>query len=108
MAAMVLAMLTKRLYEEVDLLSRHLRVLKVVMEYQPIGIIRISKLLGIEAHEVRNSLSTLESNGFIVATPSGAMIKEDIKDKVLQVAQSLKEIRNSIDILRKEYLELVM
>ncbi len=101
-------MLTRRLYEEVDLLSRHLRVLKAVMENQPIGIIRLSKILGLGAHEVRNSLSTLEQNDLIVATPGGAMIKGDIKDKIFLIANDLKELRDSIEILRKEFLGIVI
>jgi predicted transcriptional regulator len=36
--------------KEIDLLSRHLDVLKTVKEYGPIGIIRLSKLTGQPLH----------------------------------------------------------
>lgn len=105
---MVSNMLTKKLYEEVDLLSRHLRVLKAVMKHQPIGINRLSKILGLEVHEVRNSLSTLENNGFIEATPNGAVIKGDIREKIFSLTNQIMEIRDSLEILRKEFLEIVI
>jgi len=101
-------MLTRKLYNEVELLSRHIRVLKAVMNNQPIGITRLSKMLRIDFHEVRNSLSSLENCGLIVATPQGAMINGNIGDKLLKIADNLKEIEDSVEILRKEVLEIVV
>jgi predicted transcriptional regulator len=44
-----------RIFEEVDLISRHIDMLKVTKEMQPIGIIRLSEVLGIPKHKVRYS-----------------------------------------------------
>ena len=101
-------MLTKRIYDELELLSRHIRVLEVVMKKQPVGIIRMSQILGLEEHEVRRSLAALENNGFIRPTPNGAVIEGNIKDDLLELAEQLGEIENIVKILRKKVLTLVV
>ncbi len=101
-------MLTKRIYDELELLSRHIRVLEVVMKKQPVGIIRMSQILGLEEHEVRRSLAALENNGFIRPTPNGAVIEGNIKEDLLELAEQLGEIENILKILRKKILTLVV
>ncbi|ADD09005.1 hypothetical protein [Candidatus Aciduliprofundum boonei] len=101
-------MLTKRIYDELELLSRHIRVLEVVMKKQPVGIIRMSQILGLEEHEVRRSLAVLENNGFIRPTPNGAVIEGNIKDDLLELAEQFGEIENIVKILRKKVLTLVV
>ena len=101
-------MLTKRIYNELELLSRHIRVLEVVMKKQPVGIIRMSQILGLGKHEVRHSLAALENNGFINPTSNGAIIDGNIKDDLLELAEQLGEIEDIVKILRKKVLSLVV
>jgi len=101
-------LLTKRIYDELELLSRHIRVLEVVIKKQPVGIIRMSQILGLEEHEVRRSLAALENNGFIKPTPNGAIIGGNIKDDLLELAEQLGEIEDIVKILRKKVLSLVV
>jgi len=101
-------LLTKRIYDELELLSRHIRVLEVVIKKQPVGIIRMSQILGLEEHEVRRSLAALENNGFIKPTPNGAIIEGNIKDDLLELAEQLGEIEDIVKILRKKVLSLVV
>ncbi len=101
-------MLTKRIYNELELLSRHIRVLEVVMKKQPVGIIRIAQILGLGEHEVRNSLSTLESYGFIKPTPNGAIIERNIKKELLELAEGLEEIEDTVKLLKRQVLNLVV
>ena len=101
-------MLTKKLFEELDLLSRHIRVLQVVMENQPIGIMRIAKILGIEEYEVRHSLSVLENNGLIRPTSRGAVIEDNAKEKILNMVEDLQEIENTTKLVRSLLLKLVI
>ncbi|AGB05384.1 hypothetical protein AciM339_1531 [Aciduliprofundum sp. MAR08-339] len=101
-------MLTKRIYNELELLSRHIRVLEVVIKKQPVGIIRISQILGIGEHEVRNSLSTLEENGFIRPTPNGAVVNSKLKSELLELAEQLGDIENIVKILKNQTLKLVV
>ena len=101
-------MLTERIYTELSLLSRHIKVLEIVKEYQPIGIVRISNMLDIGEHEVRHSLGVLEDAGLIKPTPNGAIIRGNIKDEVIQSAEILEELSQTAKMLKKEILKLVI
>jgi len=65
-----------RMEEEIELLNRHIEMLRVTKEFQPIGIIRLSEILNMPKHKVRYSLRLLEKDGLIVATSDGAMVSE--------------------------------
>lgn len=84
--------LSKGFREELDLLTRHIRMIQVVKEHGPIGIIRLSQLLDLPKHKVRYSLRILEKEGFINPTTSGAMATE----KVDELFDSLKTILNEV------------
>ncbi len=101
-------MLVKKIYDQLELLSRHIRVLSVVREKQPIGIGRIAQILGIGEHEVRHSLSILEQGGFIKPTPNGAIINGNINDALLDLAEKLSDVEDITKLIRKEVLELVV
>jgi hypothetical protein len=49
--------------KEIDLLGRHIDVLKTVRDHGPIGIIRLSQVTGQPQHIIRYSLRTLEHDG---------------------------------------------
>ena len=49
--------------KEINLLGRHLEVLKTVRDHGPIGIIRLSQITGQPQHTSRYSLRTLEKGG---------------------------------------------
>lgn len=85
--------------QELILLGRHLDILKTVQKHGPIGIIRISQLTGKPQHMVRYSLRTLEKNGFIRASPEGAVITDNIDKTVTQLLSTL-------DILQKKISEI--
>ncbi len=51
--------------KELDLLIRHIDVLKTVRDNGPIGIIRLSQITGQPQHMIRYSLRTLEHDGII-------------------------------------------
>ncbi len=103
-----MSILTHRIYDEVELVARHIRVLKAVAENQPIGITRLSRMLEMPPHEIRNSLSTLEQAGLIRATKRGAMLQDGTREKVLQIANELKALREMVEIVRKEALNIVV
>ena len=65
-------MLTK-LKSEIELVSRHLEVIRAVVEHQPIGIMKLSEILDLPYHRVRYSLRILEQEGYIRASPAGAV-----------------------------------
>ncbi|MEM2935124.1 MAG: hypothetical protein QXF32_02025 [Candidatus Thermoplasmatota archaeon] len=62
----------EKLQENIDVVERHLKVLLIVKNEGPVGIIKISSLTGLPTHKVRYSLRILEKNGLVKATTSGA------------------------------------
>lgn len=62
-----------KLKSEIELVSRHLEVIRAVVEYQPIGIMKLSDILDLPYHRVRYSLRILEQEGYIRASPAGAV-----------------------------------
>jgi len=66
----------EKLKSEVELVSRHLRVVRVVAAHQPIGIMKLAEVTGEPSHRIRYSLKVLEAQGYIRASPSGAVVTE--------------------------------
>ena len=100
--------LTYKLDAEMALLERHIKVLKAVIENQPVGIIKLSHMLNMPEHKVRYSLRLLEQEGIIEASPTGAKITikaskaiEDIRDFVNNMekrCEGISEIIESINL----------
>jgi predicted transcriptional regulator len=59
--------------EEVDILDRHLQVLRTVKQNEPIGIVKTARELGYPHHKVRYSLRLLEEAELIEPTKQGAV-----------------------------------
>ncbi|QYZ79433.1 hypothetical protein E2N92_08315 [Methanofollis formosanus] len=66
----------EKLKTEIELLGRHLEVLRVVAAHQPIGIMKLADILGLPYHRVRYSLRVLEGMGYIRASSAGAVATE--------------------------------
>ena len=62
-----------KLRSEIELVSRHLEVIRAVVAHQPIGIMKLSEVLDLPYHRVRYSLRILEQEGYIRASPAGAV-----------------------------------
>ncbi len=58
---------------EIELLKRHIQVLRVVVIHQPIGIMKLAEKLDLPYHRIRYSLRVLEQMGYIRASPAGAV-----------------------------------
>lgn len=63
----------RKMKDEVELLSRHIRVARAVVNNQPIGIMKLAELLNLPSHRIRYSLHVLEQLGYIRASPDGAV-----------------------------------
>jgi len=92
------------LMEELNLLERHLKILKLLEREGPIGIMRISQITEIPPHRVRYSLRVLETEGMITATPEGAKIignlnefYKNLKEKIEETSVRLEEIKKLLD-----------
>jgi predicted transcriptional regulator len=88
--------------KEVDLLNRHINVLKTVQEHGPIGIIRLSQMTGQPQHMIRYSLRTLEKDGLISPSPQGAIVTDKIHDTLGTIEDTLDDLTTTMQDLKKK------
>ena len=88
--------------KEINLLSRHLEVLKTVREHGPIGIIRLSQLTGQPQHMIRYSLRTLENSGIIKPSAQGATVTDDIHVTLGTLENTMDDIITTMSDLKKK------
>ena len=72
-----------RLEKEIEMLERHLTVLRMVEENEPIGIVKMSNETGYPHHKIRYSLRVLEEENLIEPSNQGA-ICTDYTEKFLE------------------------
>ncbi|MCL1978930.1 MAG: hypothetical protein FWG60_02060 [Methanomassiliicoccaceae archaeon] len=90
-----------RAFEEIELIGRHIEMLKVTKRMQPIGIIRLSEELGIPKHKVRYSLRLLEKDGLIIATNEGAMVSDKYEEFMRGVSAQFESLIDRIETIKK-------
>ena len=94
--------LTSVIETELDILKRHIDVLKTLQDKQPMGIIKLSELTNYPQHMVRYSLRILEQDGIIEPSSKGAITTEKVPKTFNELKNSLKKISNSVDNLIRE------
>jgi len=72
----VISILTEKVSGELEMLERHLLILKQVVENEPIGILKLAEETNIPSHKVRYSLRIQEQEGLIKASAPGAVTTE--------------------------------
>ncbi|MFW5934524.1 MAG: hypothetical protein ACOCQL_01590 [Halolamina sp.] len=89
-----------RLEKEVDMLERHLQVLRMVIENEPIGIVKMSNETGYPHHKVRYSLRVLEEENLIEPSSQGAITTDhtaefvdDLDEKLDDTVDKLRDMR---------------
>jgi predicted transcriptional regulator len=85
-------MLTRRVQHELELLKRHVQVLKKVTQSGPIGIMKLSIETGIPDHLVRYSLRVLEQQGLIEPSTQGAVATRSAKEAFVEFRDELTYI----------------
>ena len=82
------------------MLERHLQVLKMVIENEPIGIVKMSNETGYPHHKVRYSLRVLEEEDLIEPSSQGAITTEttaefvdDLDGKVDEIIEKLEGMK---------------
>ena len=95
-------MLTGRVQHELELLKRHIIILKKVMESGPIGIMKLSLETGIPDHLVRYSLRVLEQQGLITPSTQGAVASKSaeeanagFKAELEKISKMTEELKNT-------------
>jgi len=81
-----------RLEKEIDMLERHLTVLRMVNENEPIGIVKMSNETDYPHHKIRYSLRVLEEEGLIKPTDQGAISTEE-------TAAFLEDLDERLDVM---------
>ena len=86
-----------RLEQEVDMLQRHLEVLEMVIETEPIGIVKMSNETGHPHHKIRYSLRVLEEASLIEPTSQGATTTDEAGEFVAELDGRIGEITTTVD-----------
>ena len=92
----------EKLVDELELLERHILMLKITKENQPVGIIRLSEILDIPKHKVRYSLRLLEKEGLISPSTEGARVTEKYDEYMDKVDSELDRIVSMVERLKTE------
>jgi predicted transcriptional regulator len=91
-----------RLEKEVDMLERHLQVLRMVIENEPIGIVKMSNETGYPHHKVRYSLRVLEEENLIEPSSQGAITTEDTVEFVDDLDSKIDDIIDKLEGMKIE------
>lgn len=82
----------KKIKEDIELVGRHLEVLSIVAQHQPIGIIKLSEVMNVPQHRIRYSLRVMEGLGYIRASPTGAVTTEKADELFTSLDTDIEEI----------------
>ena len=99
---MVSESMIDKLVDELELLERHILMLKITKENQPVGIIRLSEILDIPKHKVRYSLRLLEKEGLISPSTEGARVTDKYDEYMDKVSSELDGIVKMVERLKTE------
>jgi len=86
-----------RLMDEIEIVDRHLRLLTLVREKGPIGIIKLSEITGWPHHKIRYSLRVLEEEGLIKPSKEGAITTPKTEDFINRLRNILEEMLKKLE-----------
>ena len=87
---------------EIELMQRHIQVLRTVVAHQPIGIMKLSELMDLPFHRIRYSLRVLEQMGYIRASQSGAVATPQSVELLAGLDQELGEIIRLLENIKHQ------
>jgi predicted transcriptional regulator len=94
-------MLTRRVQHELELLKRHILILKKVMDSGPIGIMKLSLETGIPDHLVRYSFHVLEQQGLIAPSTQGAVASKSAKEAYSELRTEIEKIAQTLEDVKR-------
>jgi len=90
----------EKINAEVELLGRHLQVMRAVSQHGPIGIMKLTEELNQSQHRIRYSLRVLEQMQYIKATPTGAVATEKADIMLRDFDENLEVLIDRLKSLR--------
>jgi len=81
--------------------ERHVKMLKLIRDEGPVGIIKLAERTKFPQHKVRYSLRILEEAGLIRPSPRGAVVTDTADEFVLDFKDLLVELESKIDSLKR-------
>ena len=91
-----------RLERELDMVERHLQVLRLVTGNEPIGIVKLSDASDYPKYKVRYSLRILEEASLVEPTSQGAVPTDRVSEFVTDLDEQLTAIIDRLDALELE------
>jgi predicted transcriptional regulator len=86
---------------ELEMLRRHLIILKHVVESEPIGILKLAEETRIPSHKVRYSLRVLEHEGLIAASAPGAVTTDQTRLFLLELDSMIEDLAKKTQDLKR-------
>jgi len=90
----------EKLKGDIQLLDRHIGVMKAVMEYEPIGIVKLSLLMELPYHRIRYSPRILEQTGYIQASPAGAVTTSQARRLLSNIDRDVDDLVVLLEALK--------
>ena len=91
-----------KLMGEIDVVKRHLQILKIIQREGPIGIIKLSEKTGLPSHKVRYSLRVLETHHLVEPSANGAIITEKTENFMHTLGKTIEEIERKVKELAED------
>jgi predicted transcriptional regulator len=91
-----------KLEKEVNMFDRHLEILRLVIDSEPIGIVKMSDQTGYAHHKVRYSLRALEEENLIDPSGQGAITTKKTNEFIEQVDGKLGEVEDKLVTMKIE------
>jgi predicted transcriptional regulator len=94
-------MLISKIELELEMLERHLLILKYVIREEPIGIMKLAETTGLPKHKVRYSLRVLEHEGLIGPSMHGAVTTEKTRQFVQTLSGRIESLDKKVEEIQK-------
>ena len=82
------------------MLERHLTVLRMVDENEPIGIVKMSNETGYPHHKIRYSLRVLEDEELIEPSSQGAISTDRTSEFIEELNDHVDEMTDRLDAMK--------